>query len=296
VYYKNNKLIIPETLNELHQAIQNNPKHIFFAGGTSLMQKNKYYPLNDSTKVISLGKIKDLFDVTRNIKHVEIGAMVTTNKLLEIGTLAFNDLLLDTLSNTATHIVRNQITIGGAICTNNIRYSLPATLSCMDSTIELIDFSKEKLISKVIPIEKLYKNNNLLLENGTLLKQINIPLNNFDFERFYCIGNPIQEPESTVIFAFGSYINQTLISNTKMSITFPTSGIYISSFVSSELEGLQVPIKPKTVNSISKKLVSEIDKNIKGVTPLQKERAKRILQSILFQISPSKNKRERIEY
>ena len=155
MYYRNNKLIIPETINELHQVVLKNPDSIFFAGGTFLMKNHSLYPSTHTNKIISLEKIKDLFEVTRNIKHVEVGAMVTTNKLLEIGTLAFNDLLLDTLSNTATHIVRNQITIGGALATNNIRYSLPGTLTCMGASLELLDLSKNKIITKLVPMEKI---------------------------------------------------------------------------------------------------------------------------------------------
>jgi CO/xanthine dehydrogenase FAD-binding subunit len=288
VYYKNNKLILPESINELHQTVLENPNSIFFAGGTYIMKNRKMFLDSSDVKIISLEKIKELFDVTRNIKHVEVGAMVTTNKLLEIGNLAFNDLLLSTLSNTATHIVRNQITIGGALATSNIRFSLPGTLSCMGASIELLDFSKNKMTTKLVPVEKMYKNGLILLEKGNLIKKIKIPLDTFDFERFYCIGNPVKEPESTVIFAFRSDINQTLINNIKLSVTFPKAGIFTSSIVSSELDGAEIPIIPKSAISISNKFISEIDKNIEGVTPLQKERAKRILQTILYQITPSK--------
>ncbi len=288
MYYKNKKLIIPENINELHQAVLKNPDYIFFAGGTHLMKKGDLFPNNNSKTIISLEKIKELFEVTRNIKHVEVGAMVTTNKLLEIGNLAFNDLLLDTLINTATHIIRNQITIGGALATSEIRYSLPATLSCMGATVELLDLSKNKLNTKIIPIEKMYKKNTLLLEKGTIIKKIKIPLETYDFERFISIGSPIKDPESSVIFAFRADINQTLINNLKLCVTFPKAGIFNSSNILSELEGAQIPIIPKTTTSISKRYIAEIDENLEGVTPLQKERTKRILQTVLYQLTPTK--------
>lgn len=288
MYYKNKKLIIPENINELHQAVLKTPDYIFFAGGTHLMRKGNLFPNNNSKTIISLEKIKELFEVTRNIKHVEVGAMVTTNKLLEIGNLAFNDLLLDTLINTATHIIRNQITIGGALATSEIRYSLPATLSCMGATVELIDLSKNKINTKIIPIEKMYKKNSILLDKGTIIKKVKIPLETYDFERFICIGSPIKEPSSSVIFAFRANINQTLINNLKLCVTFPTAGIFNSNNILSELDGAQIPIIPKTTTQISKKYISEIDDNLEGVTPLQKERTKRILQTVLYQLTPTK--------
>ncbi len=287
--FYNNKLIIPDSINELHQAIKNNPNHQLFAGGTHLALIEQETTKKNSSTIISLENIKELFDVTRNLQYVDVGAMVTTNKLLEIGNLAFNDLLLDTLINTATHIIRNQITIGGALCTEKIRYSLAGTLACMDSRVELIDLTKEKLVSKLIPINKIYKDDKLLIEKGTLVKKIRIPLTQFDFEKFYCIGSPINDPFNTVILAFGVNIDQTIINSIKMSITFPKCGIYFSSFLSSELEGAQIPLVPRTVSNVSQKIIAEIDKKIEGVTSLQKERAKRILQTILYQIIPTKS-------
>ncbi len=288
MYYNNKKLIIPETINELHKTILKTSNPVFFAGGTHLMKSHCLYPSNPDQTIISLEQIKDLFEVTRNIKHVEVGAMVTTNKLLEIGTLAFNDLLLNTLSNTATHIIRNQITIGGALATKNVRYSLPGTLICMGSSVEVIDFSKNKSITKQVPVEKLYKNSELLLEKDTLIKKIKIPLNRYDFERFYCIEDPIKQKDSSVIFAFRANINQTLLQDVKVVITFPKAGIHISSVVTAELDGVEIPVIPRNALSISSKLVDEIEKDLKGVTPLQKERARRILQSVLYQLTPSR--------
>lgn len=158
----------------------------------------------------------------------------------------------------------------------------------MGSSVEVIDFSKNKSITKQVPIEKLYKNSELLLEKDTLIKKIKIPLNRYDFERFYCIEDPIKQKDTSVIFAFRANINQTLLQDVKVVITFPKAGIHISSVVTAELDGVEIPVIPRNALSISSKLVDEIEKDLKGVTPLQKERARRILQSVLYQLTPSR--------
>ncbi|MBK5200706.1 MAG: FAD binding domain-containing protein [Spirochaetaceae bacterium] len=259
---------------------------IFFAGGTYIMNQQNY--LKEEDTIIDLSNIKELDEITRNIQFVDVGCMVTANKLLDIGKLAFTDLLLDTLHNTATHIIRNQITIGGALCTPDIRYSLPGTLSIMNTVVELLDLSQDKLVSKFIPIDKLYNTKGeLQIEKGVLLKKIRISLDNYDFEKFFCIGDPIRKPESTLIISFRANIDQTILNKVNMCVTFPTCGMYISNEIAQELIGAQLPLTISRTIIISEKITNDIKKEITGISALQIERCKRLIQSILFEIEPN---------
>jgi CO/xanthine dehydrogenase FAD-binding subunit len=286
VFYSNNNLIIPTTIAELHSVIKIKPDYMFYSGGTYIMNKGLNFKKEKS--IIDITHIKELSEITRNIRFVDVGCIVTANKLLEIGKLAFNDLLLDTLHNTASHIVRNQITIGGAICTPDVRYSLPGTLAMMNTVVEVIDLKQEKLTSKLIPIEKLYSiNGRLLLEKGVLIKKIRILLDTYDFEKFVCIGDPIRIPESTVIISFRTNIDQTVLNKVNMCITFPTCGLYLSEAMALELNGSQLPLSISRIIAISEKITSNIKKEIKGISAIQIERCKRLIQSILFEIEPN---------
>jgi CO/xanthine dehydrogenase FAD-binding subunit len=265
---------------------------IFFAGGTYIMNQQSY--LKEGDTIIDLSNIKELDEITRNIRFVDVGCMVTANKLLDIGKLAFTDLLLDTLHNTATHIIRNQITIGGALCTPDIRYSLPGTLSIMNTVVELIDLTQDKLVSKFIPIDKLYNSKGeLQIEKGVLLKKIRISLDNYDFEKFFCLGDPIRKPESSLIISFRANIDQTLLNKVSMCVTFPTCGMYISNEIAQELIGAQLPLTISRTIIISEKVTNDITKEITGISALQIERCKRLIQSILFEIEPNQESIER---
>lgn len=285
VFYSNNHLIEPTTMTELHSIIKQKREYLLFSGGTYIMNKKLYYKENQT--VIDISRIKELNEITRNIRYVDVGCTVTANKLLEIGKLAFNDLLLDTLYNTASHIVRNQITVGGALCTPDIRFSLPGTLAMMNTAVEVVDLTHDKLVSKLIPIEKLYnKDGSLQLEKGFMVKKIRISLENYDFERFNLAGDPIRKPESTVIVSFRANIEQTVLNKVNMSITFPTCGIYLSETMSLELNGSQLPLSISRTIAISQKITEQITKEISGITAIQIERCKRLIQSILFEIEP----------
>ena len=295
MFYSNDKLIIPTTLNELHTYMMKRPNCIFFAGGTYIMN-NQTYLTNQKQKIVDITHIREIGEITRNIRYVDVGSTVTANKLLEIGKLAFNDLLLDTLHNTSTHIVRNLITVGGAICTPNIRYSLPGTLAMMNTVVEVVDLTQNKLIPKLIPIEKLYNSKGeLVLEPGVLLKKIRISLENYDFEKFAYVGDPIREPNSTVIISFRGNIEQTVLNKVNMSITFPTCGLYLSETMALELNGAQLPISISRVIAISEKITEGVAKDMSGITPIQKERCKRLIQSILFEIEPDQHSIEATE-
>ncbi len=292
MFYSNNKLISPTTMNELHSIVKANNNGIFFAGGTYLM--NKQETLDEDATIIDLSNIKELDEITRNIRFVDVGCMVSANKLLDIGKLAFTDLLLDTLNNTATHIVRNQITIGGAICTPDVRYSLPGTLAIMNSVVELIDLTHDKLVSKFIPIEKLYDSKGeLQIGQGVLLKKIRISLENYDFEKVVCIGDPIRKPESTLIISFRANIDQTLLNKVNMCVTFPTYGMYISEDIAHELNGAQLPLTISRAIVISEKIAKNIKSELNEISALQIERCKRLIQSILFEIEPNQESIER---
>lgn len=292
MFYSNKKLICPTTINELHSIMKSKTNGVFFAGGTYIMNQQNYIKEEDT--IIDLSNIKELDEITRNIRFVDVGCMVTANKLLDIGKLAFTDLLLDTLHNTATHIIRNQITIGGALCTPNIRYSFPGTLAIMNTVVELIDLTQDKLVSKFIPIEKLYNTKGKLqIEKGILLKKIRISLDNYDFEKFICIGDPIRKPESTLIISFRANIDQTLLNKVNMCVTFPTHGMYISESIAQELNGAQLPLTISRTIIISEKITNRIKKEIPEISALQIERCKRLIQSILFEIEPNKESIEK---
>lgn len=262
------------------------PNCMFFAGGTYIMN-NKTYLKDEEQSIVDITHIREFSEITRNIRYVDVGSTVTANKLLEIGKLAFNDLLLDTLHNTSTHIVRNLITVGGAICTPKIRYSLPGTLAMMNTVVEVVDLTQTKLMPKLIPIDKLYNpKGELMLERGVLLRKIRISLENYDFEKFSYVGDPIRNPESTVIISFRANIEQTVLNKVNMSITFPTCGLYLSETMALELNGAQLPISISRVKAISEKITEGVTQEMDGISPIQKERCKRLIQSILFEIEP----------
>jgi CO/xanthine dehydrogenase FAD-binding subunit len=270
---------------ELHSVVRTKPDYLFFSGGTYIMNRKLY--LKENTTIIDITHIKELNEITRNIRFVDVGCTVTSNKLLEIGKLAFNDLLLDTLHNTASHIIRNQITVGGAICTPDIRYSLSGTLAMMNTVVDVVDLTQEKLTSKLIPIEKLYNQGKLQLDKGFLIKKVRISLENYDFEKFIYVGDPIRKPESTVIISFRANIDQTVLNKVNMCITFPTSGLYLSETMALELNGAQLPLSISRTIAISEKITSNIEKEITGISAIQIERCKRLIQSILFEIEPN---------
>lgn len=278
---------MPKTISELFQCIAENPDSQIWAGGTFIMSRPDFYPDTSTRPLIYLGKIDAFFDITKNIRTVDVGCMVCASRMLEIGKLIFNDLLLHTLDATASSIVRDQMTIGGALCTSGIRFALPGTLILMNTEAEILKVQDNKHTTKRIPLRRIYDaTGKLQLEKNSIISKLRIEYESSDYERFICIGDPIRKPESTVILALRADITGGMVSEMQLCITFPLAGMYFASELCNELEGAQIPLSAQKVVDLSHKLIADIGKNLPLVTLLQRERCRRVFQNVLFSMKP----------
>ncbi len=68
-----------------------------------------------------------------------------------------------TLLSMATRIVRKQITIGGALCTPDLRLALPGTLAVLNSEVEVRTCDGPRSDSRWLPVSR------SMIESGALL-------------------------------------------------------------------------------------------------------------------------------
>jgi CO/xanthine dehydrogenase FAD-binding subunit len=278
---------LPKTISEFNSIAPRYPKARIWAGGTYIMGQPNYYPSESSEDIIDLREMAELKRITRNDRFVEIGSMVTASQLLDTGKLVLPDILLDTLENLASQIVRRQITIGGTLCIPDKRLSLSTTLAVLDATAEVKLFQGTKVSTQWIPIPRLYEKTGNLLVNAEkmLMTRIRIGLEHGDFQRFFVVENPIRNPDSCVIFAFQAKRSQSSISKVKFCIDFPGKAFHINKDIESRLAGEALPINPERVNTISYGLVADLRKQHSSITELQLERARRMFESVLHDMN-----------
>ncbi|AEC02992.1 FAD binding domain-containing protein [Parasphaerochaeta coccoides] len=275
----------PRTIGEALSILNRTPDARLWAGGTYIMSRPDAYPGKDASAIIDLAGIPELKKITRNDRFVEIGAMVTASQLTNTGKLLLSDLMLDTLKSTASPLYRRQLTIGGTLCTPDIRLSLPTTLAVLESAAEVRYLQRSRIITRWIPIARLYgKNGALLMPPKSILSKIRISLDMPGFQRFRVIDHPMLAPRDSVLFAFQCQGTQGTLSRARFCFTYPTAGFHQSREMEALLSGQDLPLSPDKVRKFSSQLVMEIARMHPGVTPLQLERSRRLFAEVLHDI------------
>ena len=274
----------PKTIGEAVAAKLKNPNACFWAGGTFIMSRPGFYPNPSQRDIISLKGIVDLSKVYHSDRFVEVGSMVTTHQLSNMGGYLFSHELNDAILSIGSSVIRNQATVGGALCTSNMRFSLCCILATLNAQVELRMITKSAP-ARWMPITKLYDRKGVFIYEGeALLTKVRIPTENKQFQVFRSIGLPMQKPEA-VVFGLQYSINQANIMLPSMCMVFPSSCFYMSQDFDNLLASINLPLTSDKIMKISKRLVSELKNASLNASALQLERASRLFESVLSEIN-----------
>lgn len=285
----NSILLSPKSFSELISAISKYENETIFAGGTFLMRQEDYYPGNDVQTYISLSDIPELHKVMHLDRYIEVGSMVTIQQLLNSGSHTFSKELVEALENIGTTILRNQITIGGALCTPKSRYALSCILCALNAQVEMRFILKKGLFKKLrvrsvwISADKLYDEKGAYIyPDNAILTRVRIPVIQNTIQHFETIGSPVNDENSSVIMAMQYSVNQESVTSPSFCISFINNGLFISSEFENVLKTLKFPLSTQAI----KKTSVEMDRIMRASCPdaneLQLERARRIVIATLF--------------
>lgn len=275
----------PKTIGEAVAAKLKNPNACFWAGGTFVMSRPGFYPNPSQRDIISLKGIVDLTKVYHSDRFVEVGSMVTIQQLANMGGHLFTHELNDAILSIGSSVIRNQATVGGALCTSSMRFSLCCILATLNAQVELRMITKSAP-ARWMPITKLYDRKGVFIYEGeALLTKVRIPTENKQFQVFRSIGLPMQKPEESVVFGLQYSINQANIMLPTMCMVFPSSCFYMSQDFDNLLASINLPLTSDKIMKISKRLVSELKNASLNASSLQLERASRLFESVLSEIN-----------
>lgn len=275
----------PKTIGEAVAAKLKNPNACFWAGGTFIMSRPGFYPNPSQRDIISLKGIMDLSKVYHSDRFVEVGSMVTIQQLANMGGYLFSHELNDAILSIGSSVIRNQATVGGALCTSSMRFSLCCILATLNAQVELRMITKSAP-ARWMPITKLYDRKGAFIYEGeALLTRVRIPTENKQFQVFRSIGLPMQKPEEAVVFGLQYSINQANLMLPTMCMVFPSSCFYMSQDFDNLLASINLPLTSDKIMKISKRLVSELKNASLNASPLQLERALRLFESVLSEIN-----------
>ena len=278
----------PKSISEAVAFKFRNPNARFWAGGTYIMSRPGFYPNPSQRDIISLEGIQDLTRIYHADRYLEAGAMVTIQQLLTMGSFMFSKELNNAINSIGSSVIRNQATIGGALCTSDMRFSLSCILATMNAQVEIRMVSKSAN-SRWIPVSKLYDRKGIFLfSESALVTRVRIPTDVTSQYQFISRtqDSPMHNPSESVIFGLQYSINQGSIATPHLCVALPDSCFYLSQDFDNLLSTLSFPITQEKASRISKRLASDLKQSVRqNASPLQIERAARLLDVVLNEIN-----------
>jgi CO/xanthine dehydrogenase FAD-binding subunit len=280
----------PKTISEAITNKLKNPDARFWAGGTYIMSRPNFYPNPAQRDIISLAGIQDLSRIYHADRYLEAGAMVTIQQLITMGSFVFSKELYNAITSIGSSVIRNQATIGGSLCTSDMRFTMSCVLATLNAQAEIRMVSKSAA-ARWIPVSKLYdRKGNFLYADNALLTKIRIPTDPSSQNNFISrtLDAPMTNPSEAVIFSLQYTISQGNLTSPVMCITLPGSCFYMSQDFDNLLSTVNFPVTADKTSKIAKRLASDLKVSVRqNSSMLQIERAVRLLETVLNEINIS---------
>ncbi len=263
------------------------PNATFWAGGTFIMSRENYYPTRESSDIISLSEVPELTRINRTDRYLEIGSMVTFEQMLKVGKQVLPGLLQSTLEQTSSMIVRKQITLGGAVCTQGIRLALPGTLLALQAEAELKTCLGPKTETKWVEMQRLYdRQGTLQLKRNEIVTRIRLGFERENFSSFIAAGSPMQNPHENAYLSFACSYNQSVIQKFRMCLNFPTSLLLVPQEIDMMMQGTLLPLTSQQIARVVRSIMEEVLglSNVE-LPPIQIERARSFIESALHELN-----------
>jgi CO/xanthine dehydrogenase FAD-binding subunit len=233
----NNQVFFPVSYQELFGNWTRFPDAVPYAGGSSIISRQGNNLLTLPAVILCLDKLEELHSITRTEHHLEIGAMVTLNRLIRLGKIV-PEILVTCLKNIAGVQLRNIATIGGNICCKGRLYDLSAALTALDAQYELRNANTTRWVSAA----RFHSNDETALEKQELLTRVRLPLHTWDYsiyKKFF--PEDIYNSEALVFLARAQ---KSIL--TEIRVVYKTNTILRNKNSEDLLNGKFLPLNRKT--------------------------------------------------
>jgi len=127
------ELFFPSSVSELFDAWNRAPEAALMAGGTSLLMRQSGEKINLEKTIISLEKMEELCRLSRTERYIEIGALVTVDRILSLGKI-IPPSISAVLEECGSLPLRTLLTIGGL--TASAHPPLMAAMAALEARFE----------------------------------------------------------------------------------------------------------------------------------------------------------------
>lgn len=276
----NQRVFIPKTLNDALNILRRRPECIVSAGATHLsLQKD---PLPEDRDIVSLAYVEELSRVFRSDRYVDIGAMVSLEKMYDLSTHVVPRGVRQTVKDIGTPQVRSLATLGGNICAGAHHLGLLPILILNDSKIEL----RRSGASRWIPAGRLLdQDGSPALQPGEIVTRIRIPLDRWNIQetRRLELGRGFGGKDFSFC-ALGA-VHQNSIEDLRISICLGGARILQSRTSDAELVGKKLPLSTRDVSQYTATLLTALELPQEYKTSFLEHRIRNLAAAFLFSLN-----------
>ncbi len=236
------KIYFAKNINELLYHLAN-VKDLTIVGGCTRIDD---IPVNS----ISTRNIKELKEISRHERYIDIGPATTLTDILNIGQNHLPPILHEALSCIANPIIRNMATVGGNILSDGQKHTLYAPLIALDAKLEFVSGKNESITESLRNFKE--------IPAGYILKAIRIPLVDSDISIFRRIGPEHSITEQSASFAFMASTEKNSLINVRLAFSGPFT--FQSKDLENSLIGRRLPLTQKDILQIEEIVYEEFQK------------------------------------
>jgi len=234
-------ILFAKNLSELFFQLKSN-KELTIVGGCTQLD-------TIPEKSISTHGIKDLSQITRHERFLDVGPGASLAQILAVGQNHLPTVLYEALLSIANPIIRNMATIGGNICTDDHRHTLFAPLLALDTRLEF----KSQTETKIETLQNFKK-----IPEGFVLTNIRIPLQFPGISIFRRIGPEHTITQHSASFAFLADTEKSSLID--VSLAFAGPFVFRSRNLENMIIGHRLPLTKKDIDEIQNMVETEFQK------------------------------------
>ncbi|MCG8453943.1 MAG: FAD binding domain-containing protein [Spirochaetales bacterium] len=277
----------PRTIAEALDIHASQQGAVFWAGGTHLAQSSHNRRYIDLPRVVvSLGRVEELARASRSEEGLELGSMMSLDRLDSIGRNALPLGLPEALAHLGSRPLRCRATIGGHIAMRDRMGDLTGLLQLLDTQIETRYLKlrrgrrKPAISSRKLSLSQL--NGPEGLQDGELIVRLSIP--HGDWTHGFALKIPVTgNGRRQLNFYALARVDKNVLNQWRMALSDGQSGILRDRDLEVAMAGKPLPLSKRDMDALegSVEHLTRVWEN----RPCEREIAQRLTRGILTDIS-----------
>lgn len=242
---ENTIVYTPTTMAEAQTLLKNNQSIIPLAGCTEFLLGQSELPFTLPKYLVSLSGLKELHEVNKTERYLDFGAMVTLNKVIDLGEKNLPGILYQGLKVISSINLRNLSTIGGNIALTKKLKTLYSVMMALDVKLEI----KTGTESMWIPFSKYASDEFASVRNKPyIITRVRIYDENWTYGFFKRIGKKGIIDYETAYYIFLVKLQKNLI--TDIRVCFSANTFFRSKEFENKILGRTLPFSAKDIAQI----------------------------------------------